>query len=80
MSQIGDEQNIQGWRVIRVVTGRGFAKRMGDDAAPLEDVIGLTLYCEDLKGTGDFIFSIDEAEATAHALLDSVRNAREEEV
>lgn len=74
---VGDEQNIQGWRVIRVVTSRGFGKRAGDDAAPLEDVIGLTLYCEDLDGSGDFIFGVDEAEATANALLDSVRHARE---
>lgn len=74
---VGDERNIQGWRVIRVVTGRGFAKRTGDDDAPLEEVVGLTLYCEDLKGTGDFIFRVDDAEATANALLDSVRAARE---
>lgn len=76
---VGDERNIQGWRVTRIVTSRGFAKLMGDDAAPLEDVVGLTLYCEDLVGTGDFVFRVDDAEATAHALLDSVRHAREGE-
>lgn len=76
MSEVGDEFHVQGWRVVRVQIGRGFGKPAGDDAAPIENVIGLHLWCENLNTPGDFIFGIDEAETTALALLDTVRLAR----
>lgn len=79
MSQVGDEKNIQGWRVIRVQTSRGYAKKTGEDDAPLLPIVGLTLFCEDLPRPGEFLFHLEDAEATAHALLDTARNAREDE-
>lgn len=77
MSEDEEEVFVQGWRVVRVQIGRGFGKPAGDDQAPIENVIGLHLWCEDLDRPGDFLFGIEEAETTALALLDTVRRARE---
>lgn len=67
--------NIRGWRVRGVQVSRGFGARVGSSELP-ENLIGLTLQCEDLAHPGYFVMSVDEAEVTARALLDSVERAR----
>jgi hypothetical protein len=65
------------WLVVGVQTGRGEARRKA--GGPVEPMIGLTVFCQDLPVPGKFLFRPDDAEVTANALLDSVRKWREEQ-
>lgn len=78
MDHVGNEELQAGpaWKVRGVQTGRGFGARTGSDGVP-EDLISLTLICEDLDKPGYFVFAPEDAEKTALALLDTVRRYRE---
>lgn len=74
---MNDELKMQpSWRVTQAVTSNGFGARSGDPDS-MEDLVGLTLYCEKLDEPGVFVFSPDEAEAVANAMLEAVQYARD---
>lgn len=63
-----------GWLVVRAQTSRGFGRREGSDDQA-RDFVGLSLWCADLEKPGEFLFSAENAEQVALALLDSARKA-----
>ena len=73
-----DQGEGRAWKVQRIQTSRGLGSRSAEE--PVEDLIGLTMWCEDLDQPGRFVFTPDEAEKTALAILDSVAEYRNGEL
>lgn len=71
-----DELNVTAYKVKGFQTSRGFAGR-ADRNEMLNDIVGLTLSCEDLERPGYFIMAPHEAEELGQALIDSARKAAE---